>query len=248
MHGSPQPIVCPVAFGRPGVEALAIWLDYYTASGSSLAVAPVTTTPERVAPLATKLSAGFGDLVSPSILPDCVKAHPQHLAGWVKVAAHMQVDGPVLAMDCDAVPLRPLEILAAELYRGAVRCAMAPDPDERTYDWWPEVGKEMNSGVLWVDDPGLAMDYLCLWDHLAGKGPAGTLAQIPWADEVVMTAVWRAAGAYPCRLNRRWNYSHWKRRDAPADVGVMHYHGNGKVILKTEHELLLARMADEVAT
>lgn len=242
-----QPYVCPVAFGPKGVEALRIWLDFWDRAGSELKYAPITTpgsaTEVHYLCLDEYPEGYAGALVVDRDPPEAA-GHPQHRAGWLKLAARACIDRPVLACDCDLVFLRdPQELvgdlLAADPYH---TLALAPDPWPRTYDWWPELGQEMNTGLIWCDSAYACDRYLEIWrEHDCPE-----LRKLPWADEVVTTGMWREIegdAIAAATIDQTWNYCHGYVRDNKPLTNPATFHGHGqagKTKLRALHERLLA--------
>lgn len=219
-----KPIICPVAFGKQGSKMLKVWLDHYNQSGSTLQVIAMTDDETLEADcdiMCIKHTEDFN--------------HPQHRAGYLKMAAVKHIKPPVIAVDCDLIIKRPIDSILP--YVQMFKMALGEDPNTRTYRDYPECGEELNSGLIWLNDKSLFDKYMQMWHRVKDYN---LILKHAWADEIVCTALLRSLPEddqtiYP----KTYNYSRqWENRDQAVTV---HYHGPiGKDMMQEDLAMMLA--------
>lgn len=147
--------------------------------------------------------------------------------GWMKAQAYTEL-GPCLLMDIDNLILTDIDHLADR----AVPMAMPTDPARRVYADWPEVGEELNAGLMWLNSPAILPEFRRWWD--AKLDPYFSLKT--YYDELIFSAVCRQMGGVelPEDYNGSWEVGDDAGMFAVARrAKVLHFHGHRKAQLET---------------
>jgi hypothetical protein len=229
-----RPFVCPVAFGQPGSDALALWLRAYRLSGSALPVCVISDgEPMDTHGLPVAHFAGMWPAGSTST--------GMRKAGAIKIAARrllretLGYDGPVIAIDTDIIQQRPIDGLV-DVCTGS-EMAIGPNAWETRYSWLPELRDEKNTGLIWLDSDEPERQWNAVWPSLYES--VQEIREIPYSDEIVQSLIWQRLNGP--ELDRTWNLSH-RLTGEYATAMAVHFHGPNKTAMAA-HVLALEAQA-----
>ena len=142
--------------------------------------------------------------------------------GFMKAQSY-EVLGRSIVMDIDCMIINCLD----ELDSLVCPIAMAVDSSRRTYEKWPEVGEELNAGVMLFDSPIIFTKFKELWKSKQN------FIHITYFDELIFSAICREFNGKI--LDERWNAS-WPINETDKiyslysnlSTKIIHFHGKRK--------------------
>jgi len=148
-----------------------------------------------------------------------------HKVGWMKAQAFEYL-GKCLVMDLDCLILKSID----EIDELEKEIAMPIDSAFRTYQDWPEVGEELNAGLILQNSNKIWQQFQKLWNEKQ------SFSEITYFDELIFSCICRKLNGIilPEIYNTSWDVGDehdLRKKASDPKTKILHFHGIRKLQL-----------------